>query len=184
MHSPRSRPPARAEPQEQTLDEFLAALFGDEATTNEPDVIYAYTRDMAIADGQQIDVTETAGTTGLYLPTTITNSIWASLAGPFDRSTNTDGTDPLLEALPGALMNAFVAGFLHVVCEHIQYAADADPTTNRAYFPAMLPSMPRYDGEQRHTLTEWEQTDCIAAIGSPTPWDPTPCLTIMLPEDD
>jgi hypothetical protein len=58
----------RPQPQEQTLDEFLAAQFGDEATTNDPDVIYAYTRDMAIADGQQIDVTETAGTTGLYLP--------------------------------------------------------------------------------------------------------------------
>lgn len=40
------------------------------------EVIYAYTRAQAIADGVLIDVTETASEVGLGLPTAVTVAVW------------------------------------------------------------------------------------------------------------
>ena len=40
------------------------------------DVIYAYTRSQAIADGELIDVTDTAKEAGVKFPTAITAAVW------------------------------------------------------------------------------------------------------------
>ena len=52
-----------------TTNETKDSIFGE--------VIYAYTRAQAIADGVLIDVTETAKEAGIVFPTAVTATVWA-----------------------------------------------------------------------------------------------------------
>lgn len=73
------------------------------------DVIFAYTRARALADGVLFDVTEMARETGFRYPVVVTSAVWLSLVEvpPHDnRQADTGHLWTLLRALRAAVMRA------------------------------------------------------------------------------
>ena len=74
---------------------------------NVPDfgpVVYAYTRKQAIADGEQIDVTETAQKVGIRYPMFITRAVFENFVAVPEGVTSHDEAGRLLNAVWGTRM--------------------------------------------------------------------------------
>ena len=176
--------PTRQQDEEPTLDQFLAALFGDEASDEPIKYDFVYTRDMAIFDGVLHDVSDVAASAGIFMPTCITDTIYRRIETHAFMNAGEYGDDPLLAQLPAATTRASVGALLNVAYQNISQTAATNPDTDRCTFPILLPHLVMDGPAGMRPRKFWERATCIAAMGYPSPWDHTPCLTVMLPEDD
>jgi len=125
--------------------------------SNDWNVVYAYSREQAIADGVLVDVTEQAKAIGFRIPTVVTATLYQGYVEP-----------------PAGLAGEgqSVTGRLHDLLTLALFAAKRAVNSDRVYFKV---SFLMYPGHS-------ETVEVIAHIG---PGDSAePVLTIMLPEDD
>ena len=120
------------------------------------EVIYAYTRRDAIADGVLIDVTETAREAGIRFPAALTAAVWAQYV-----------------AVPPGVTCQDEAGRLWDVvwmtrCAIARAPADADTVRVRLYV--------RNDNRQPRPVT-------LKAVCGPDD-DGSPCITVMMSDED
>jgi len=120
-------------------------------------VVYAYSREQAIADGVLVDVTETAKAIGFRLHTVVTDHLF-------------HGYVEVPEGLEGEGQSA--AGRLHDLMVLALFAARKAVNTDRVTFKADFLMAP---GRK-------ETVDVVAHIGPGDHGEPV--LTIMLPEED
>ena len=120
-------------------------------------VVYAYSREQAIADGVLVDVTETAKAIGFKLHTVVTDHLF-------------HGYVEVPEGLEGEGQS--VTGRLHDLMVLALFAARRAVNTDRVSFKADFLMAP---GRK-------ETIDVVAHIGPGDHGEPV--LTIMLPEDD
>jgi hypothetical protein len=79
----------------------------DTMKTNESpfgEVIYAYTRKQAIADGVQVDVTKTAQEAGIKFPVFITRGVFESYVAVPEGVTGQDEAGRLWDIMPSSLL--------------------------------------------------------------------------------
>lgn len=144
-------------------EEALAAVFGEpkqiaEGITAFGPVVYAYTRKQAVADGVQVDVTQTAQEAGIKYPMFLTRAVWdAYVAVPPD-VTAQDETGRLWDVV---WMTRF--GILR-----------ARPGVDR--IPVAL--YVRSDNRRAKLVK------LIAQCGPLDIDDPAPAITVMLPTED
>ena len=118
------------------------------------EVISAYTWDEAIADGQFIEVTETAKEAGITIPTAVTASVYHRYVAC---NPMPDGSD-----LKGRLWDTVWT---------FSRAAKGKKTSMIEFVVAY------WDGIRNKDVTLW------ATLGARGPNDSSPIITIMLPED-
>jgi hypothetical protein len=121
-------------------------------------LVYAYTREQAIADGVLVDVTETAKAIGFKLNTVITDHLFHCYVEPPDGLDRSFGQS--------------VTGRLHDLMVLALFAARRAVNTDRVTFKVDFLMAP---GRK-------ETVEVIAHIGPGDNGEPV--LTIMLPEDD
>ena len=135
------------------------------------DVIYAYTRSQAIADGELIDVTDTAKEAGVKFPTAITAAVW-----------NEYVTVP--EELKG---QQDVMGRLWDILWMFAYAVRSRQITGEiGTFQVIIAKPDKGDwrsNEQIHEGSRTHRLVTLKTVCGPSD-DGSPCITIMKPEED
>ncbi len=129
------------------------SLFGD--------VIYAYTRAQALADGVLIDVTEDAGEAGIKYPTAVTEALWNGYIDPDERLKS---------------MGQSARGRLWDVLFLFTFAARSSPKGCNELLYKVNFLMDEGDKYQQETVE-------IKAVCGPGD-DGAPVITIMLPDED
>lgn len=126
------------------------------------DVISAYSREEAIADGQLIDVTNTAKKMGLRFPVALTNNAWSQCVEWSDEKAGATGMGGHWASRLGPLLTEAIRAIL--------LNKDGDMVTfTISCIPGIGPDT------QEHTYELW------MTVG---PGDNAePVITIMLPED-
>lgn len=127
------------------------------ASDSVPNLIYAYTRSQAIADGVLVDVTEAAKVIGFKLHTVVTDHLF-------------HGYVEVPEELEGEGQS--VAGRLHDLMVLALFAARRAVNTDRVTFKVDFLMAPG----------RMETVEVVAHIGPGDHGEPV--LTLMLPEDD
>lgn len=122
------------------------------------DLIYSYTRGEALADGVLVDVTETAREAGFKYPVAVSAAVWAEIICPDENSRAIGQSE---------------AGRLWDVLWMLKYAIKQarGPVDTLAYDLLVV-----RNGAQATPVT-------LKAVCGPND-DGSPCLTIMLPEED
>ncbi len=121
------------------------------------ELVYSYTRKQAIADGVLIDVTKEALESGFKVSTAVTDHLYHRYLIP----------SPELEK-----EGQSTRGRLHDLFMMTMAAASVRWNGNRVYFDVLFLTAPRVLKKVR----------CLAIVGPND--DLSPCLTIMLPEDE
>ena len=122
----------------------------------EDDIIHTYTRAQAIEDGVLIDATATAREAGIRFPVALTSAVW----GEYVRVPNgVEGQDE-----PGRLWD-----ILWMLSITIRRAKDPSDTL-------------LYELYVRND-NRWPRLVCLKAVCGPND-DASPCITVMLPEED
>jgi hypothetical protein len=124
----------------------------------ERDLIYAYTREDAIRDGYQVDVSETAREAGFRIPVSVTRKLWDEYITPDPRSV------PYGQSVEGRLWDTLWMARLAARCR---------PDTDALRFRVIYIQK----AAQRRTIT------LEMRIGAADP-EGRPCITIMLPGED
>ena len=144
-------------------EEALRAVFGEpkqiaDGITAFGDVVYAYTRAQAVADGVQVEVTKTAQEAGIRFPVFLTRTVFdAYVAVPPDVS----GQDE--------------AGRLWDIVWMTRFAIlRAKPGVDR--IPVAL--------YVRNDNRAAKLVKLIAVAGPLDIDDPAPCITVMMPDED
>jgi len=144
-------------------EEALRAVFGEpkqiaEGITAFGDVVYAYTRAQAVADGVQVEVTKTAQEAGIRFPVFLTRTVFdAYVAVPPDVS----GQDE--------------AGRLWDVVWMLRFAIQR---TKRGVERLPFALYVRNDNRGAKLIK------LIAVAGPLDIDDPKPCITVMMPDED
>jgi len=121
-------------------------------------VIYAYTRAQAIADGVQVDVTNTANEAGIKYPTFLTRAVFDSYV-----------------AVPEGVTGQDEAGRLWDICWMLRFAIlRARPGVQR------IPVALYVRNDQRAARL----IKLIATCGPLDMDDPQPAITVMMPDED
>lgn len=120
------------------------------------DVISEHSRAQALADGDLVDVTETAREAGWRFPVAVTASVWSLIEVPADSRSAQDTKGRLWDVVWMASRAAL--------------RVRGDQLTFRVFFA------PRHRRERRREVT------LVATIGPGD--DPAPVVTIMLPGED
>jgi hypothetical protein len=134
-------------------DSEQESLFGD--------VIYAYTRAQALADGVLIDVTEDAREAGIKYPTAVTEALWNGYIDPDERLKS---------------MGQSARGRLWDVLFLFTFAARSSPKGCNELLYKVNFLMDEGDKYQQETVE-------IKAVCGPGD-DGAPVITIMLPDED
>ena len=121
-------------------------------------VVYAYTRSQAVADGLQIEVTQTAKEAGIKYPVFLTRSV-------FER----------FVAVPEGVTGQDEAGRLFDIIWMTRYAIQQNRRGGDRV-PVLL--------SVRNDNRAAKPVQLIAACGPLDVDDPQPAITVMLPEDD
>jgi len=122
-------------------------------------VIYSYTRSQAIADGFQIEVTKTAAEAGIRFPVFITRGVYEQCV-----------------AVPPGVTGQDEAGRLWDVVWMLRFAImRSQPGTSRLIVALYV----RNSDSHPARLTK-----LIATTGAVDIDDPTPAITVMLPDED
>lgn len=122
------------------------------------EVIYAYTRAQAVADGFQIEVTETAREAGILFPVFLTRAVY----------------DAYLTVPPGVEAQD-EAGRLHDILTMLRFAIHkAQPDQDRLHFALYV----RNDNRRPRLVK------LIAICGPMDIDEPKPAITVMLPEEE
>ena len=120
--------------------------------------IYTYTRAQAIADGFQIEVTKTAAEAGICFPVFITRGVYEQCV-----------------AVPPGVIGQDEAGRLWDVVWMLRFAIiRSQPGISRLSFALYV----RNDNHRARL------TKLIATAGAVDVDNPTPAITVMLPEED
>lgn len=119
------------------------------------EVIYAYTRAQAIADGVLVDVTPTAKEAGIAFPTAVSSAVWAKCV-----------------EVPAACPWQDEEGRLWDVVWMLRHAVSKTANTNVLEFVVLVQNDPRGPKEVR-----------LKAVCGPGD-DAAPVITVMLPEED
>lgn len=128
-------------------------------TTETPEIIYAYTRKQAIADGMQIDVSTTAAEAGIRFPVFLTRGVW----------------DKCVVVPPGVQCQD-EAGRLWDVVWMLRFGIiRSKPGQSRIMFALYV----RMDNTHPARLISLRATAGAMDID-----DPQPAITVMLPEED
>ena len=144
-------------------EEALAAVFGEpkqiaEGITAFGSVVYSYTRKQAIADGVQVDVTETAREAGIRFPVFLTRTVFDAYV-----------------AVPPDVTAQDEAGRLWDVVWMTRFAIiRARPGVQR--IPVAL-----YVRNDNHRA---KLVKLIAVCGPLDIDDPQPAITVMMPDED
>lgn len=131
---------------------FETPLFGEE------DLIYVYTREDAIRDGFQVDVSEMAREAGFRIPVSVTRTLWDEYITPDPRSV------PNGQSVEGRLWDTLWMA---------RMAARCRPDADRLRFKVIYIQKTA----QRRTIT------LEMRIGAADPQG-RPCITITLPGED
>ncbi len=121
-------------------------------------LIYTYTRRQAIADGLQIDVTNTAAEAGLRFPTYVTRGVWEKYVAVPPNVTAQDEAGRLWDLV-------WMARFAII---------RSKPGQSRLTFALYV----------RNDNTRARLVKLILTAGAIDIDDPRPALTIMLPDED
>jgi hypothetical protein len=132
---------------------------------DEFEVIFAYTRAQAIADGVLVDVTDTAKEAGFRIPVALTSSVWAEYV-----------------KVPEGVEGQDEAGRLWDVLNMLRFAIERrSPSLNR---PGGGSTLLRFWLHVRNTNEEGEPPLVeLKAVCGPND-DASPCLTIMRIDED
>jgi hypothetical protein len=123
------------------------------------EVIFAYTRSQAVADGVQVEVTKTAAEAGIRFPVFLTRAVFDSFV-----------------AVPAGVSGQDEAGRLWDIVWMLRFAIlRARPGVQR--IPVVL--YVRQSDTQRPQLVK-----LIATCGPLDLDDPQPAITVMLPDED
>lgn len=125
------------------------------------EVIYAYTRAQALADGVLIDVTKDAKEAGIKYPAAVTEALWNGYIEPNERLKD---------------MGQSVQGRLWDVLFLFTFAARSSPTGCSELFYSVNFLMSRGDSCKHETVK-------IKAVCGPGD-DGAPCITLMLENED
>ena len=136
----------------QTTLELETQFFGKE------DLISVYTREDAIEDGYQVDVSEMAREAGFKIPVSVTRKLWDEYITPDPRSV------PYGQSVEGRLWDTLWMARLAARCR-----PDADALRFKVIYIQKA--------AQRRTIT------LEMRIGAADPQG-RPCITIMLPGED
>ncbi len=124
--------------------------------TDNFEVIYAYTRSQALADGVLVDVTDTAREAGFRVPVALTSTVWERCVSvPRGAEGEQDARGRLWDVL---WMCRVGIGGKHLDSPEVKFGLGV------------------YTGERNELVT-------LKAVIGPDD-DGGPCLTIMLPEED
>ena len=121
-------------------------------------VIYAYTRAQAVADGLQIEVTKTAKEAGISFPVFLTRTVFDAYV-----------------AVPEGVQGQDEAGRLWDVCWMLRFAI----LRSRSHGDRVPVALYVRNDNHRAKLVK-----LIAQCGPLDMDDPSPAITVMLPEDD
>jgi hypothetical protein len=119
------------------------------------DIVYAYTRAQAIADGVLIDVTRYANEAGLRYPTAVTSAVWAAYV-----------------AVPEACPWQDEAGRLWDILWMLRYAIGRSKSVSVLQFTVLVQNDGRGPREVK-----------LKAVCGPGD-DGEPVITVMLPRED
>ena len=148
---------------QENEQDAMKELFGD--------VIYAYTRAQAIADGELIDVTDTAKEAGVKFPTAVTATVWNDyVAVPEELKGQQDEMGRLWDILwmfSCAVRSRQVTGEIGTFQVII---AKPDKGDWR-------------DNEKVHKGNRTQRLVTLKTVCGPSD-DGSPCITIMNPEED
>lgn len=144
-------------------EEALRAVFGEpkqiaEGITAFGDVVYAYTRKQAIADGVQVEVTKTAQEAGIRFPVFITRTVFDAYV-----------------AVPPDVFGQDEAGRLWDVLWMLRFAIQR---TSRGVDRLPFALYVRNDNRAAKLVK------LIAVAGPLDIDDPAPCITVMMPDED
>lgn len=135
------------------------------------DVIYAYTRAQAIADGVLVDVTDTAREAGIKFPTALTRAVWADYVEvPEELKGHQDESGRLWD-LVWMLSVAVRAG-----------RVQSDVGTFEVIF-AKPDKGDWKTNEKPHDGSRTQRLVTLKAVCGPSD-DGSPCITIMRPDED
>ena len=126
------------------------------------EVISVYTRAQAIADGALIDISETAREKGFKYPVAMTRAAWSDFVAWTDADNQRKGT---VQDESGRLWD---------VLTMLSYAAKACDGADMRF---QVYRVPREDAGRKPRLAT------LKAICGPSD-DGSPCITVMLPEED
>ena len=132
---------------------------GGQSGTDQWDVIHTYTRAQAIADGFQIEVTKTAQEAGIRFPVFITRGVYEQCV-----------------AVPPGVTGQDEAGRLWDIVWMLRHAIRRCKTG-----VSRLPFALYVRNSDNHPA---RLTKLIATAGAVDIDDPTPAITIMLPDED
>ena len=122
------------------------------------ELLYAYTRAMALADGEQVEVTTTAAEAGIRYPVYLTRAVWNNYV-----------------AVPAGVSGQDEAGRLWDVVWMLRHAIQCSrPGVDR--IPVGL--YVRNDNRRARPVK------LIATCGPRDIDDPQPAITVMLPDED
>ena len=135
------------------------------------DVIYAYTRAQAIADGVLIDVTDTAREAGIKFPTSLTQAVWADyIAVPDGMNGHQDESGRLWDALwmfSCAVRSGRITGDIGTFEVIFAKPDKGDWRSN----------------EKPHEGSRTQRLVTLKVVCGPSD-DGSPCVTIMRPDED
>ena len=122
------------------------------------EVVYAYTRAQALADGFQVEVTETAKEAGILFPVFLTRAVYDAFV-----------------TVPPGVAGQDEAGRLWDILHMLRFAIyKAQPDQDRLYFALYV----RNDNRRPRLVK------LIAICGPIDIAEPAPGITIMLPEEE
>ena len=134
-----------------------SSLFGD-ILNNEGEVIYAYTRAQAVADGVQVEVTKTAQEAGIKFPVFLTRTVFDSFVTVPEGVTGQDEAGRLWDVV---WMTRFGIIRARPGCDRIPVAFYVRNDNHRAKLVKLIAT-------------------CSALDIS----DPQPAITVMMPDED
>ena len=132
------------------ISDSLEATFGS--------VVYSYTRKQAVADGVQVDVTQTAKEAGISFPVFLTRTVFDAYV-----------------AVPDGVTGQDEAGRLWDICWMLRFAI----IRSRSHGDRVPVALYVRNDNRRAKLVK-----LIAQCGPLDMDDPQPAITVMLPDED
>ncbi len=138
------------------------------------EVIYAYTRAQALADGTLIDVTKVAKEAGIVYPTAITQALWNRYIIPPDQLKSFQDADGRLWDV--LTMFTFTVRAMKTKRTDTDVIESQKDTSQTLFFKTVF-QMPSKTHHSKMVTVD------LKAVCGPSD-DATPVITIMLPDED
>jgi hypothetical protein len=142
----------------------IPSTMNSEISNLKSEIVYAYTRSQAVADGVQVDVTKTAQEAGIKFPMFLTRAVWDAYVAVPEGVTAQDEAGRLWDVV---WMTRF--GILR------HSTLNSQPSTSRR-IPVAL-----YVRNDNHRA---KLVKLIATCGPLDMDDPQPAITVMMPDED